>query len=74
MQSEVLAQHVYSPEVLENIARKEVEDRVKLLLYHLRGFGIPPQFLFQKEDLIELKNIPKVTRCIATLAKMVRLL
>ena len=32
---------------------------IKLLLYHLRRFGIPEGFLFEKEDLIDLKNVPK---------------
>ena len=74
MQGQLLTQYTYPPEVLENLARKELEDRIKLLLYHLRRFGIPERFLFEKEDLIDLKNVPKVTRCIATLAKMVRLI
>ena len=68
---DLLKRYRYTPEVLENLARKEIEDRVKLLLYHLRRLGIPENFLFAQDDLIELKNVPKVTRCIATLAKMV---
>ena len=70
---EYLNQYTYTPEVLENLNRKEVEDRVKLVLHHLRKLGIPEEFLFKQEDLIELKHVPRVTRCIATLAKMVRL-
>ena len=68
---DLLKRYRYTPEVLESLARKEIEDRVKLLLYHLRRLGIPENFLFSQDDLIELKNVPKVTRCIATLAKMV---
>ena len=68
---DLLKRYRYTPEVLESLARKEIEDRVKLLLYHLRRLGIPENFLFAQDDLIELKNVPKVTRCIATLAKMV---
>jgi len=67
---DLLKRYRYTPEVLESLARKEIEDRVKLLLYHLRRLGIPENFLFAQDDLIELKNVPKVTRCIATLAKM----
>ena len=68
---EYLTQYTYSPEVLESLSRKEVEDRVKLALHHMRKLGIPEEFLFKQEDLIELKHVPRVTRCIAFLAKMV---
>lgn len=61
-----------SSEVLEQMERKATEERVKALLYHLGRFGIPQQFLFELPDLIDCKNVPKVTRCVATLAKMVR--
>ena len=71
MQDEIQTQYTYPPDVLQNLARTEIENRVKLLLYHLERFGIPEKFLFAREDLMDLKNIPKVTRCIATLAKMV---
>ena len=71
---EYLNQYTYTPEVLESLNRKEVEDRVKLVLHHLRKLGIPEEFLFKQEDLIELKHVPRVTRCIATLAKMVSLI
>ena len=47
------------------------EDRVKMLLKYLRKFGIPEEYIFTESDLFEFKNIPKVTRCIAMLAKMV---
>lgn len=49
------------------------EDRVKMLLKYLRKFGIPEEYIFTESDLFEFKNIPKVTRCIAMLAKMVRI-
>lgn len=36
----------------------------------LHRYGVTE--LFEPEDLIELRNIPKVTKCIAQLSKMVR--
>ena len=44
-----------------------------MLIKHLENFGIPERYIFQIEDLSELKNVPKVTRCIAMMAKMVRI-
>ena len=46
-------------------------ERVKLLRKYLRKHGVPEEYIFEETDLIEFKNIPKVTRCFAMLAKMV---
>ncbi len=32
---------------------------------------MPEEYIFEETDLTEFKNIPKVTRCCAMLAKMV---
>jgi hypothetical protein len=45
-----------------------------MLLKYLKRFGLPEKYLFDLDDLIEMKNMPKVTRCIAMLAKMVRII
>ena len=42
-----------------------------MLLKYLKRYGVPEKYLFEMEDLIEMKNMPKVTRCMAMLAKMV---
>ena len=42
-----------------------------MLLKYLKRYGVPDKYLFEMEDLIEMKNMPKVTRCMAMLAKMV---
>ena len=55
----------------EKFRRKMMLDRIKTLLVHLKRFGIPSAYLFEIEDLSELKNVPKVTRCVAMMAKMV---
>ena len=55
---------------VQNLNTKE--DRVKTLLKYLRRFGVPEEYIFQESDLFDFKNIPKVTRCVAMLAKMVR--
>ena len=47
------------------------EDRIKSLLWYLRRFGIPDGYLFEIQDLQEMSNIPRVSRCIAMLGKMV---
>ena len=48
------------------------EERVKVLLKYLRKYGVPEEYMFDEDDLFQFKNIPKVTRCFAMLAKMVR--
>jgi hypothetical protein len=47
------------------------EERIKLLRKYLRRYGVPDEYIFEERDLAEFKNIPKVTRCFAMLAKMV---
>jgi hypothetical protein len=47
-----------------------VKDRVKAVIREIRRYGVVD--VFAPEDLIELKNIPKVTRCLAQLSKLVR--
>ena len=44
---------------------------MKLLRKYLRKYGVSEEYIFKEEDLTEFKNIPKVTRCFAMLAKMV---
>ena len=46
-------------------------DRIKVLLKYLRKYGVPEQYLFEINELKDMTNIPKVTRCIAMLGKMV---
>lgn len=47
------------------------EDRIRLLLKYLRKYGVPEKYLFDPDELIEMRNMPKITRCVAMLAKMV---
>ncbi len=56
---------------MELLTRANTEERVKVLLKYLKRFGLPEKYLFDLDDLVEMKNMPKVTRCIAMLAKMV---
>ncbi len=58
---------------MELFTRANTEERVKMLLKYLKRFGLPEKYLFDLDDLIEMKNMPKVTRCIAMLGKMVRI-
>ena len=51
----------------------EIVDRIKVLLKYLKKYGVPDQYLFEINELKDSTNIPKVTRCIAMLGKMVRI-
>ena len=44
-------------------------DRVKTVIREIRRYGVVD--VFEPEDLIELRNIPKVTKCLAQLSKLV---
>jgi hypothetical protein len=70
--SEAHNEGIIDSQKLEHLIRAEKEDRVKILLKYLKRFGVPEKYLFDIDDLIEMKNMPKVTRCMAMLAKMVR--
>lgn len=43
-------------------------DRTKAVIREIRRYGVVD--VFEPEDLIELKNIPKVTKCLAQLSKL----
>jgi len=46
------------------------QNRIKTVIREIRRYGVVD--VFEVEDLIELKNIPKVTKCLAQLSKLVR--
>ena len=50
----------------------QIRQRIEMLLKYLRKYGVPEKHLFEVHELQEMSNIPKVTRCIAMLGKMVR--
>jgi len=43
-------------------------DRVKAAIREIKRYGVVD--VFEPEDLLELKNIPKVTKCLAQLSKL----
>jgi len=43
-------------------------DRIKSLIREIRRYGV--QDVFEVEDLLELRNIPKVTKCLIQLSKL----
>lgn len=43
-------------------------DRVKAVIKEIKRYGVID--VFEAEDLLELKNIPKVTKCLAQLSKL----
>jgi hypothetical protein len=56
----------------EHAIDKATEDRIKTLLKYLKKYGVPDKYLFEVNELKDMTNIPKITRCIAMLGKMVR--
>jgi hypothetical protein len=48
------------------------EWRVNAFLKQIKEFGIPEEELFHTKDLTELRNVPRVCRCLATFRKMVK--
>ena len=56
-----------------NLLEAQIRQRIEVLLKYLRKYGVPEKHLFEVHELQEMSNIPKVTRCIAMLGKMVRL-
>ena len=48
------------------------ENYIPSEIYPPLQYGVPEQYLFEINDLKDMTNIPKVTRCIAMVGKMVR--
>ena len=44
-------------------------DRVKAVIREIRRYGVVE--VFEPEDLLELRDIPRVTKCLAQLSKLV---
>lgn len=70
--SKVMTSIVFNSVPLEQIddnwGVNPVKDRVKAVIREIRRYGVVD--VFEPEDLMELKNIPKVTRCLAQLSKL----
>ena len=47
--------------------------RVQSVIESLENYGVKKKFLFKLEDLYEMRNIPKVTRCIEEIEKLAML-
>ena len=52
----------------DNWGTSPVLDRIKTVIREIRRYGVMD--VFDPEDLMELKNIPKVTSCLAQLSKL----
>jgi hypothetical protein len=70
--SRVMTSIVFNSVPLEQIddnwGTNPVMDRVKTVIREIRRYGVVD--VFEPEDLIELRNIPKVTKCLAQLSKL----
>ncbi|XP_042878200.1 myophilin-like [Penaeus japonicus] len=47
------------------------QKNIKNFLEQAEAYGVPKEKLFHPEDLLHLRNVPRVTRCIYALAKLV---
>merc|ERR1711990_30329 len=70
--SKVMTSIVFNSVPLEttddNWGANPVLDRIKTVIRELRRYGVVD--VFEPEDLMELRNIPKVTKCLAQLSKL----
>lgn len=70
--SRVMTHIVFNSVPLEQIddnwGTHPVLDRVKSVIREIKRYGVVD--VFEAEDLIELRNIPKVTKCLAQLSKL----
>lgn len=46
--------------------------RIQLLIETIENYGVKKKFIFTVKDLFQKYNIPKVTRCIEEIEKLVR--
>ena len=46
-------------------------DRIKLLIGAIENYGVKKKFIFTVDDLYKKQNIPKVTRCLEEIDKLV---
>ena len=53
-----------------NFFQTAENDRVRSFIWEMRRYGVGD--VFEPEDLTELKNIPKVTKCLDQLYQLVR--
>ena len=47
------------------------QKNIAMFLEAIENYGVPKAKLFHMEDLLQLRHIPRVTRCIYALAKLV---
>lgn len=52
----------------DNWGTNPVQDRVRAVIREIKRYGVME--VFEPDDLIQLKNIPKVTKCLAQLSKL----
>ena len=50
---------------------KQKRQNIEKFLKALKDYGVPKELLFEVDDLLLLRNLPKVTRCMFALGKLV---
>jgi len=77
IQDGIVISKVMKSIVFNSVAQEEIEctwgskpevSRVKAAIREIKRYGVID--VFEAEDLLELKNIPKVTKCLAQLSKL----
>lgn len=77
IQDGVVISKVMKSIVFNSVAQEEIDatwgskpevSRVKAAIREIKRYGVID--VFEAEDLLELKNIPKVTKCLAQLSKL----
>ncbi|XP_059085964.1 uncharacterized protein LOC131882732 isoform X2 [Tigriopus californicus] len=70
--SKVMTSIVFNSVPMEDIDQSwgsnPAHDRVTAVIREIRRYGVVD--VFEPQDLIEMKNIPKVTKCLAQLSKL----
>lgn len=77
IQDGIVISKVMKSIVFNSVAQEEIDatwgsqpqvSRVKAVIREIKRYGVID--VFEAEDLLELKNIPKVTKCLAQLSKL----
>lgn len=58
-------------DIIAGTDKKQKRNNIERFLTACKAYGVPKETLFEVEDLLFLLNLPKVTRCLFALGKIV---
>ncbi|GBO16052.1 hypothetical protein AVEN_139486-1 [Araneus ventricosus] len=58
------------PGEIKNGNLKQKRENIVKFLKAMENYGVPKEYLFQPDDLLLLRNIPNVTRCLFKLGRL----